>query len=150
VPRGNTLNVILFGVPLVIAALASSQELARRTNRSRNHPARSPGRPQFHPYEALVEPRIKAQAVPLRRHGEVNQRRVARVDGALKMLESRVEVSSQRVVHHQSQSRVPTFGSCRAIREQFCRALPILDDQAVRLAEAATTVAADEFDAHPL
>ena len=35
---------------------------------------------QFHPCEALVEPRIRAQAVPLRRHGEMNQRRVARVD----------------------------------------------------------------------
>ena len=36
--------------------------------------------PQFHPGEALVEPRIRAQAVPLRRHGEMNQRGVARVE----------------------------------------------------------------------
>ena len=36
--------------------------------------------PQLHPCEALVEPRIRAKAVPLRRHGEMNQRRVARID----------------------------------------------------------------------
>ena len=56
--------------------------------------------PQFHPCETLVEPRIRAQAVPLRRHGEMKQRGVVRVDHALKMLESCVEVSSLRVVHH--------------------------------------------------
>ena len=46
----------------------------------RSHPARSQDRPQFHPCETLVETRIRAQAVPLRRHGEMNHCRVARVD----------------------------------------------------------------------
>ena len=81
----------------------------------RSHPARSQDRPQFHPCEALVEPRIRAQAVPLRRHGEMNQRRVARVDQALKMLEGRVEVSSLCVVHHEREFAMANVGLCRAI-----------------------------------
>src|SRR5262252_457527 len=38
------------------------------------------GRPQFHSYEALVEPRIRAEAVPLRPDREINDRKVASVD----------------------------------------------------------------------
>ena len=45
----------------------------------------------------------------------MNQRRVARVEHALKMLESCVEVSSFRVVHHESEFPIANFALCRAI-----------------------------------
>ena len=55
----------------------------------------------------------------------MNQRRVARVDCALKMLEGRVEVSSLRVVHRELESLNAKFGLCRAIRQQLTRAREI-------------------------
>src|SRR5262245_24005979 len=77
---------------------------------------RSQDWPQFHPSEALVEPRIRAQSVPLRRHGEMNQCRIARVDQRLKMLERRVEVSGRYVVHHEPEFLVANIELCHAIR----------------------------------
>src|SRR4029453_5044466 len=58
-----------------------------------SHPASSQDRPQFHPCEALVEPRIRPQAVPLRRNSEMDQPRIAYVEGAWENTESLVEVS---------------------------------------------------------
>ena len=58
-------------------------------------------RSQFHPDEALIEPRIRAQAVPVRPHGEMKQGRVVRVEHSLKMLESSVEVSNFRALQHE-------------------------------------------------
>src|SRR5262245_51157903 len=87
-------------------------------------PARSQDRPQFHPCEALVEPRIRAQVVPLRRDREMNYRKVARVDQALKMLEGRVEVSSLCALHREEQSLIAKFELC-AICQQLTRALEI-------------------------
>ena len=55
------------------------------------HASRSQNRPQFHPCEALVEPWIGAQAVPLRRNSEMDQPRITYVESALEKLEGLVE-----------------------------------------------------------
>ena len=68
--------------------------------------------PQLHPCEALVEPRIRAQAVPLRRHGEMYQYRVACVDQALKLLDGRVEVASLREAPREEDSLIAKIGLC--------------------------------------
>ena len=51
----------------------------------------------------------------MRPHGEINQRRVARVDQALKLLEGRVEVSSLCLLHHERESLIANFGMRRDI-----------------------------------
>ena len=60
---------------------------------------------QFHPCEALVEPRIRAQGVPLRRNSEMDQPRIAYVEGALEKLEGLVEVS-----HFSRTRQGPNYG----------------------------------------
>ena len=44
----------------------------------------------------------------------MNQRRVARVERAMKMLEGRVEAANLGVVHHEPQSGIATFEFRRA------------------------------------
>ena len=59
--------------------------------------ARVQDRWQAHPSETLIVPRVWPQVVPLRRNGEMNQRRVPCVDCAIEMLERRVEIAGFRV-----------------------------------------------------
>jgi hypothetical protein len=65
---------------LLVSVMARQRDVRRWLPPPCSHPARSQDRPQFHPCEALVEPRISAQAVPLRRDREMNYGKVARVD----------------------------------------------------------------------
>ena len=66
-------------------------------------------RPQLHPGETLVEPGIGAHAVPLRRDREMDQRRIAHVEGALEKLEGLIEISHLGVAYRFSKLTVATL-----------------------------------------
>ena len=71
--------------------------------------SRSGYRPQLHPGETLVEPWIGAQAVPLRRNSEMDQPRIAYVEGALEKLEGLVEVSRFSGTHQGPNDGIATL-----------------------------------------
>ena len=56
-----------------------------------------------HPRKPLLKPRIAAQTVPLGRHGEVHERRVAAVERAIEPAEGVVEIAGLGMQHRESE-----------------------------------------------
>ena len=56
-----------------------------------------------HPRKPLLKPRIAAQTVPLRRHGEMHERRVVAVERAIEPAEGVVEIAGLGMQHRESE-----------------------------------------------
>ena len=71
-----------------------------------------------HPRKPLLKPRIAAQTVPLRRHGEMYERRVAAVERAIEAAECVVKIAGLGMQH-----REPDVGAAAGVLRPFCGAL---------------------------
>ena len=98
---GQREHRVVYGITSLSPQQADARRLAQMSGalepdqpQASGPAGRGPGaEPQLHPGETLVEPWIGAQAVPLRRNCEMDQPRIAYVEGALEKLEGLVEVS---------------------------------------------------------
>src|SRR5262249_11118583 len=61
----------------------------------------SPGK--SHPHNPLLKPRIAAQTVPLRRQGEMHERRAVAVERAIEPVEGVVEIAGLGMQHRESE-----------------------------------------------
>ena len=62
----------------------------------------SGGPGKSHPRKPLLKPRIAAQTVPLRRHGEMHERRVVAVERAIEPAEGVVEIAGLGMQHREA------------------------------------------------
>src|SRR6516162_9984684 len=94
-------------IPAIVRALPAS-----------NRDIGSCGLGKSHPRKPLLKPRIAAQTVPLRRHGEMYERRVAAVERAIEPPECVVEIAGLGMQHRESD-----VGAAAGVLRPFCGAI---------------------------